>query len=144
MKIQIKDILLLIIGLIALHYFALSSGMYTCTDPETCFVWIDNVAHAFGGILCAMIWVYLVQRKNLQLISTQKTAFISIVLFVFLTALLWELFEFSIFKLFTDFAYKLALYSPSLAEASSDIISNAIGGVVFAFFFARKIKEPNK
>jgi hypothetical protein len=114
--------------------------MYTCENPETCSVWIDNIAHGLGGVLCGMIWIYWLQIKQSKLINTKNAILISTILFVSFTAILWELFEFSIFTFFTDFAYKLALYSPSLTEASSDAISNTIGGVIFALFITQSTK----
>lgn len=140
MKIQIKHILLFIAGLIALHFFALSTGMYTCDDPKTCLVWVDNIAHGLGGVLCGMIWIYFLQTKKSKLINTKNAMFISTTLFVLITAITWELFEFSLYEFFTDFAYKLALYSPSLVEASSDVISNTIGGLIFALFLTQSAK----
>ncbi|MCB9798275.1 hypothetical protein H6758_00950 [Candidatus Nomurabacteria bacterium] len=141
MKIQIKHILIIIAGLIALHFFALLSGMYTCENPVTCSVWVDNIAHGVGGVLCGMIWILFLQTKKSKWFHTKNTVFFSTLLFVVLTAFFWELFELFIFTFFTDFAYELALYSPSLSEAGADVISNTIGGVIFAVFYILKHKN---
>lgn len=118
---------LLFICIIALHFLANSLGIYDA-QIESGFVWIDNVLHALTGLAFALLGFSLLGKTKFS--KTLKLVFV--LTFVLLTALVWEFMELAFFKLFHSYAMSLKIYSPSLQEATADVVSNLVGAVLVA------------
>ena len=118
-----------------IHFTAVSVGLY-----EQSVIWIDKVLHVMAGVAIAMSWLWIVRRVlkiSLENIHT-IIAISSIVGFVLLIALFWEIFEFAYWKGAPEWANKFKFYSPTIVDVLSDMVSNLIGGVVFSIFVSRK------
>lgn len=120
MKFPLYYVLVLFLIIIGLHFVANATGLY-----ETKVVWFDNVLHTLAGISFGLFWLWILKEKNPHASFTFSS--LSLVAFVLCTAFIWELLEWVFLKLFTSYAYSLSLYSPSLGEASADVISNVVG-----------------
>ena len=118
---------LLILGIVVLHFLAVFSGLYD-SQIQQGFVWIDNVLHALSGAVFALLWLWILEKKNWE-ISFLLTI-LSTLGFVLLLAVGWEVLEYFFYITFTDYAHSLQIYSPTFQEAISDIVSNLIGGIV--------------
>jgi hypothetical protein len=113
----------MIVLVAALHAGALASGFYDWQYSTGVF-WFDNVLHALVGAGFAMGALWLAQRFGMR-------ASAGFVLAVVLgLAALWELAEYVFYTRFTEYAYWSQIYSPSLAEALSDILSDLVGGAI--------------
>ncbi len=118
-----------------IHFTAVSVGLY-----ERPVIWIDKVLHIMAGVAIAMSWLWIVRRVlkiSLENIPTIITIS-SIVGFVLLIALFWEVFEFAYWKSAPEWANKFKFYSPTIVDALSDMTSNLLGGIVFSIFVSRK------
>lgn len=127
-------LLLLIAGL---HFGANAFGVYD-EQIEAGLVWFDNLLHFFVGIAMGVFWLWIVEKHRPD--ASFFFVALSTVLFVLLAALLWELVEFGFMEVFTSYAKDLQIYSPSLTEATSDVISNLAGAcaLVLGLCFYRK------
>ncbi len=128
MKITVWQILSVFILVTALHISAILFGWY-----ETEIVWIDNMQHILAGIAFAMLFLMIHQKPK----SKKKIA-IYIILFVLVTSIIWELFEFTLLMFIPLYAIKFSLYSPNIIESLEDIISNLIGGVLFSIYYLQR------
>lgn len=132
---SLSKIVILFVIIVFLHFSANALGIYD-KQIEAGFVWFDNILHILTGVASALLWLWILKKIDFK--YTFPIA-VSILIFVFITALAWEIFEFGIFKLFTSQAVNLKLYSPSIQEALVDILSNVLGGVVIIFWIKSKI-----
>ncbi len=112
---------------VLLHFFANGAGWYDM-QIEAGFVWIDNVLHVFVGIAVGFFWMWVCEKYKPSA-SRLFIIFTSLV-FVLIAAVVWELIEFAFLELFTTYAKSLQIYSPSINEAASDILSNFAGVVI--------------
>lgn len=119
-----------------LHFGALWSGFYDWQFSTKIF-WFDNVLHALVGVGFGMAALLLIERSGIPL---NRAAIIGATLLMVLAlAALWELAEYVFFTRFTEYAYWSKLYSPSLGEALSDVVSDLIGAAVLLGVMWRKI-----
>ncbi len=125
MKIKSWYILVIFALVTILHISAISFGWYSGS-----VIWIDNVQHILSGIAFAMLFLLLYKKP-----TKKKQTIIYIILFVFVTSIIWELLEFTLLTLAPEYAKQFSLYSPTIVESSEDIISNMIGGVIFAILY---------
>ena len=123
MKFPLRYTFVLFLIITVLHFVANSTSLY-----ETRIVWFDNVLHTLAGVGFGLFWLWVLEKKSVHHSFTFSA--ISLVAFVLGTALVWELLEFLFFKLFTQYAYNLSLYSPSRGEAGMDIASNLVGAFI--------------
>ena len=119
-SINLAYIAALFIGIVPLHFIANEIGLY-----DTPFVWFDNVLHVMVGLGFGLLWLWTIKLKGIDL-SLSKTL-LSTAVFVLVLAIGWELVELGFFEYFTDYAYSLKVYSPSLEEATYDVVSNLLG-----------------
>ena len=117
------------------HFIANATAIYQA-QIQNGFVWFDNILHVATGIAFTLLLLWILNKKSLQF-STISTV-ILIIIFVFCLAVIWELIEFGILRLFTSYAYSLNLYSSSVREASFDIVSNVIGGIIILPFAIKR------
>jgi len=61
-KPKLLHIALLLIVMTAIHFTAVSVGLY-----EQSVIWIDKVLHVMAGIMIAMFWLWIVRRALDQL-----------------------------------------------------------------------------
>lgn len=134
MRFSLRPILVLFLTIIVLHFVANATGLY-----EMSVVWFDNVLHALGGTAFGFLWLWILQKKNPR--TTLVFTVTSTMAFVLGTALLWELFEFLFLKLLTSYAYSLKIYSPSLTEGASDVLSNMIGAFILMVWVSKKLRR---
>jgi len=136
-KPKLLHIALLLIVMTAIHFTAVSVGLY-----EQSVIWIDKVLHIMAGVAIAMSWLWIVRRalkislENVPIIITIS----SIVGFVLLIALFWEIFEFAYWQGAPEWANKFKFYSPTIFDVLSDIGSNLVGAVVFSWLAIKKNK----
>src|SRR3989344_1282183 len=130
---QIKPIyfitLLVLMGL--LHLFANFIGLY-----EQKIIWIDKVLHIMAGVGAAKLWIWLLQtRFKISLDSIHRAISVSSILgFVLCAAVLWEVFEFAFWTAVPTYALAFNLYSPTVFDVLSDIMTNLIGAILFIVF----------
>ncbi len=117
----------LLLIMVILHFFANATGIYQ-KQINNNFVWFDNVLHAIAGVAFALLFLWILNKNNTKHTLIKKI-FLTIG-FVFCLAVLWELVEFGLFKFFTQQAQNLNIYSPSIKEACSDIMSNIAGATL--------------
>ena len=122
----------------AIHFTAVSVGLY-----EQSVIWIDKVLHVMAGIAIAMFWLWIVQRAlKISLENVPRIITISsIVGFVLLIALFWEVFEFAYWKGAPEWANKFKFYSPTIVGVLGDIVSNLIGAIIFCILAIKKDKN---
>lgn len=120
--------------IIGLHFIANTTGLY-----ETRIVWFDNIRHALAGIGFGLLWLWILEKRNLHISFVFSAALL--IIFVLGTALVWELLEFLFLKQFTSYADSLSIYSPSLGEASADIVSNLVGAVILILVIGYKSRK---
>ena len=127
MNFKFKSIAFIFSIIIILHISAILFGWY-----QTKIIWIDNVQHILAGIAFAILFLLINRNKE------NKLKIGEIIIFVLFIAILWELFEFLLLTLLPTYAKKFSLYSPNLIESLEDIISNVIGGIIFAIWYLKK------
>jgi len=138
MQKKLLHIALLLIVMTVIHFTAVSAGLY-----EQPVIWIDKVLHVMAGIAIAMFWLWIVQRalkislENVPIIITIS----SIVGFVLLIALFWEIFEFAYWKGAPEWANKFKFYSPTIVDVLGDIGSNLVGAIIFSILTIKKKKN---
>jgi hypothetical protein len=126
------------IALVAvLHFGAVWTGFYDW-QFGTGVIWFDNVLHALVGVGFAMAALMLAARRAL---SGMATVFF-VIAAVLILAALWELVEYVFYTRFTEYAYWSKIYSPSIAEALSDIASDLIGGAALLAIVRTKRRIP--
>lgn len=123
-------IIILFFAIICLHFLANIFGIYD-KQIEAGFVWFDDVLHVLVGIAFGLLWFWVVTKKKVAISSVSLA--VQTIVFVFILAITWEIFELVFFKSFTFYAYNLKIYSPSIREATTDILSNITGGVIILF-----------
>lgn len=131
----ISKIVILFVVIVFLHFSANVLGIYD-KQIEAGFVWFDDILHILAGVTFALLWLWISKKKNFK---SPLPMSVSIMTFVFITALVWEFFEFGVFNLFTSYATDLKIYSSSMLEASTDILSNIIGGAMVILWRKSKI-----
>lgn len=132
--VKLWHILAMVALVVALHFGAVWSGFYDWQFSTRVF-WFDNVLHGLVGVGFAMAALLIAQRYHFS--PLQKLFFV--LLFVLGGAATWELIEYVFFTRFTEYAYWSRIYSPSLYEASSDIISDVVGGTAYLLVVWHKL-----
>lgn len=120
---KLRTILLLLLGVFALHFIALAAGIYD-RQIEAGFVWFDNILHALIGVIMGLLFLWLVRRYDLRM---AVPTVVTLPLFVLMAAIAWEVAEYVAFVLVAPLMTDLKIFSPSLMEASTDIASNILG-----------------
>lgn len=131
MKFRFKHIVILLMLMLGIHVFANLTGMY-----ETEVIWIDKVLHVMAGVAIGMVWLIIAQKKFGS--SEKLINFMSLIGFVLLLALVWEIGEFIFWKGFPAYAKKLELFSPHVKDVVTDMTANLVGGVLLGFRILRK------
>ena len=117
-----------------IHFIAVSVGLY-----EQPIIWIDKVLHVMAGVAVAMLWFWFLQRREKFSDGISKIILVgSVIGFVLLVALLWEIFEFAYWKGVPEWANKFKFYSPTIVDVLSDMVANLIGGVIFSILAVKK------
>lgn len=117
------------IALIALlHFGAIWSGFYDW-QFGTRVIWFDNVLHALVGVAFGMCALWCIEHYGAPRTAAATAGVV--VLFVLAMAAAWELAEYVFFTRFTEYAYWSRIYSPSVGEALSDIVSDLVGVGIF-------------
>lgn len=124
-------IIYLLSAVVVVHFTANTLGVYEA-QIQNGFVWIDNLLHAATGAAFGLLFLWLLNKNNLEYSASARI--ILTLVFVFCLAIIWELIELGFFKFFTSYAHSLKIYSPSILEACSDIISNMVGVVILLLF----------
>lgn len=113
MKFGVVIILTLILTFSPL--FAIYVGLYQGK------VWIDVPLHIFGGVILALLGIFISKEKHL---------FFNIFLFSVGGSILWEVFEFTLWSFLPTIATTFKLYSPTFSDAASDILAGFVGGIM--------------
>lgn len=113
-----RTALVLLVSMVVLHFIAVGVGLYAVS-----IVWIDKVLHILAGAAVALLALWVLERRSIRATALR------VILIVFVLAVLWELLEFLFMALFPTYARSLAIYSPNLLEATSDVITNLIGAL---------------
>lgn len=132
----LSRIIILFFAIICLHFLANTFGIYD-KQIEAGFVWFDDVLHVLVGIAFGFLWFWAVIKKRVTILYISVA--VQIIVFVFIMAITWELFEFVFFKLFTSYAINLKIYSPSIREATADVFSNIVGSFIVIFWKKKQI-----
>src|SRR3989344_3364652 len=123
-----------IAGIAVLHFVELFSGVYDAQIAMG-FVWSDNLLHALEGVVFAIFWLSFLHMQKRRFSKTFTV--ISTLLFVFLVAFLWELLEYAFLVFAPAYAYSFNIFSPSITEASFDILSNLVGAAALMLWERR-------
>ncbi|MCC7500544.1 hypothetical protein IT396_01940 [Candidatus Nomurabacteria bacterium] len=134
--VKLWHILAMVVLVTVLHFGAVWSGFYDWQFSTRVF-WFDNVLHVLVGIGFAMAALFITERYRL---SGLQTLFF-VLGFVLVGAVAWELVEYIFFTRFTEYAYWSRIYSPSLYEASSDVISDLLGGAAYLLLVWHKLPK---
>ncbi len=126
----------MIVVVALLHFGAVWSGFYDW-QFSTRVIWFDNVLHALVGVGFAMGALLIVERSGIPLNRLAIAGATLLVVLMLATA--WELVEYIFFTQFTEYAYWSKIYSPSIAEAVSDIVSDLIGATLLLAVLWRRI-----
>jgi uncharacterized membrane protein YjdF len=113
--------IVLLILTITLHFVANNYGWY-----NTKIVWFDNLLHIMTGIAIGLITILISQKRRVEKTKVNKLVLIT----VLSAAIIWEILELLFLALFPEQAINYSLYSSSIAEASTDILTNLIGGII--------------
>jgi len=124
MRIRLSYIPILILIIALLHFVALYSGLYDA-QLKAGPVWWDNVLHVLVGITFGLAWLWILQSRGVDTATLLGLA--STAAFVLIMALAWEGAEYVTHALLPDLAENLKIFSPTLTEASTDIVSNMLG-----------------
>jgi hypothetical protein len=119
--------IVLLIGSIALHVWALYTGLYEAQMHQG-VVWFDNVLHTAVGAGFGLLWLAILDRVAPTLPRWVRA--VSTVLFVMGMAAAWELFELGFYIFFETHTLGLKVYSPTMRESLFDSSSNLIGVLV--------------
>lgn len=98
----------------------------------TLLPWYDNMMHFLGGAWLALVFCFLFISK----IEQKKATLISLLLFVFIGALLWEFLEYGIEHI-AD--VKGLLANPK--DSVSDVIFGILGGFLLGYKTIRSITK---
>lgn len=108
--------------------------------------WVDIPVHIGGGLLLAILFYYIVfansySRALLHVTHSYKNIFLTMVVYVFGTAVVWEIFEYIIGR-----TYMSPRYIP---DTTLDIFSSVCGaimayGIVFGWRIYRQRHELEK
>lgn len=132
MRIKLLHIIIVVIVMTIMHVLAVIFDLYEKT------VWIvDGPLHFAGGVVLGMFWLWLLQtlyRNTSESLSLFLVA-VSITGFALFGSFVWELFEFSFWKLLPEYATNFKLYSSSSTDLISDLGFGFIGGTVVSFIY---------
>jgi len=104
---------------------------------------VDGPLHVASGIILGMFWLFALRmfsRTMLELSPAFLVA-ISIAGFALFGSFVWELLEFSLWKLLPEYAMAYQLFSPTPTDLLSDMGFGFLGGVIMGLFYYFKEKE---
>jgi len=138
MRIKLFHIAGVVVIITLVHFLAVSFKLYEQT------VWIvDGPLHLVSGVVLGMVWLLALQvfsSRNILELSSPFLVATSIAGFALFGSFIWELFEFSFWKLLPEYATAYKLYSPTPTDLLSDISFGFIGGVIMGtiYYFKKK------
>ena len=133
MKFKIFYVVVLFLVISTLHFVGVFAGLYENN------VRIDIPQHFLAGVAFGVIWIWWMRTKDKKRLSG-IIFFISILGFVALTAVAWEVLEFAVWNFLPSFANSFKFYSPTIAELLGDIMANLAGGVAIGMYAIRRRK----
>jgi hypothetical protein len=93
--------------------------------------WADNLVHFVGGIVVALIGFWILYFSQKKIPASKTKSFVTIVAFVILIGILWEVFE-----------YKAGIVQASIEtyklDTLHDLFSDLCGGIVGWFVCTSK------
>lgn len=113
---------------VLLHFYAVFFGLYELQMRQG-NVWFDNLLHAAVGIAVALVWFVILER--IKPAASFLFRVVSTIVFVFILAVCWELFEHGFFVFFHTHALGLRVYPQPLTESVWDSLSNLAGAALF-------------
>ena len=96
------------------------------------YPWADIPMHIFGGFVVGLMWVWVLQvwKKPVG-----KVEIMSILGFVLLGGLAWELFEIFCWKFLSHYLDFARAYVPDVVDLTADLVNDTIGGLLAAFMY---------
>lgn len=98
----------------------------------TLLPWYDNMMHFLGGVWLSLVAVWILYPR----VEQKRVGIISVLLFVFVGALLWEGLEY--------FVQAITKAPDSLAtplDSISDVIFGLLGGLLAGLYTSKKIQK---
>ncbi len=95
---------------------------------------IDIPLHLIGGIIIGLFWWWLANKFSLNLGGVAPKIF-SFVGFVTTVSFLWESYEFITWKYFASVTPIWELYSPTVSDLLSDLVTTAVGALLIGFVY---------
>jgi len=123
-----------IAGIAFLHFVELFSGVYDI-EMRIGHEWFDNLLHALVGVVFAIFWLSFLHMQKKKYSKTFTA--ISTLVFVLVMAFAWELLELALLIFAPAYAYSFNIFSPSITEASFDILSNLVGAIALMLWERR-------
>lgn len=113
------------------------------------FWWWDNLLHLSSGLLLGVLGFMLIYLLNEdeRIHLSMRAGFMALFAFCFALALgaLWEVFEFSMDRLFGSSMQKPTAADPSgLTDTMSDLIVDAVGALVISLYGLHYMKRPEQ
>lgn len=142
MTVYPRHLIGIIILIVLVHAAATHAGLY-----KNGALWVDFPLHVLGGSFLACGWLWVAQRPRLQnLLGKPSKVFLaaSLVGFALAGGLLWELFEFGMWRYLPVSAGKLKIFPPTVSDVLSDFIADVIGGAIVAFIFLVRSKRSDQ
>jgi len=130
MKSKIFIIILLALLILIVHLIAVFAGLYGVIP-------IDIPQHIIAGMIFGLIYFWWLSTYKKEILS-KPLIFISIVSFAVFGSVIWEILEFSVWKLFPVFANNFKFFSPTVLDLLVDVISGLIGGVIIGIYATKK------
>ncbi len=119
--------LVIVVGAVAAHFYAMDTGIYAAQLREG-VVWFDNILHAAVGLAFGLMWISVLNRFIPA--ASWSVKIVSLLVFVLLVAVAWEVFEYGFYLVFKSGALGLTVYEPSLQESVVDSLSNIVGATL--------------
>lgn len=115
-----KKVIFLLVIIVVLYAFAVPFELYRKTP------FVDLLQHFLAGIVLGLIWIEINKSKP------EKLHRMSIIGFVLLISLMWELFEFLFWKLLPAYSSIFMLNSPTVEDMITDLLAAFMGSLIIS------------
>lgn len=136
---NLASVFVILVFIAILHFSSVAFGWYAMGLE------VDSVQHFIAGIMFALLWLEFIRRSKKTEIPTNTAIFhFSMLGFVTLGAVIWEIWEFLASEIAPVFAENYKFYSPTISDLLKDIICSQIGVILVSLYLIHSNKNSKK
>lgn len=127
-----KHKLLILVILFAIIFILYLLGVYGGFYSDG--IYLDEIQHFLAGGMFGVFWLWLLDDRLKMAAPTGFILIATILGFSALAAVIWEFFEFALWRLVPVFATSYELYSPTIADLLGDILFSLVGAFLIGAY----------